>query len=115
MASPLMRPADQGRPAIVIALGGNALLRRSEPMTADVQRRNVKVAARAIAPLTVEIEAIRRLLESESVVICAGGGGIPTMRIRGGALEGRTQRFVAVGRVVRRCASCGADTVPTRW
>ena len=36
----------------------------------------------------VEIEAIRRLLESESVVICAGGGGIPTMRIRGGALEG---------------------------
>jgi carbamate kinase len=49
-----MRPADQGRPAIVIALGGNALLRRSEPMTADVQRRNVKVAARAIAPLTVE-------------------------------------------------------------
>jgi carbamate kinase len=54
MASPLMRPTDQGRPAIVIALGGNALLRRSEPMTADVQRRNVRVAARAIAPLTVQ-------------------------------------------------------------
>jgi len=54
MASPLMRPPDQGRPVIVIALGGNALLRRSEPMTADVQRRNVKVAARAIAPLTAE-------------------------------------------------------------
>jgi carbamate kinase len=212
MASPLMRPANQGRPAIVIALGGNALLRRSEPMTADVQRRNVRVAARAIAPLTVEhrvvvahgngpqvgllalqaesyrqvkpypldvlgaetqgmigymleqelrnvlprdatlatlltmievdagdpafsnptkfvgpvctreeadrraaelhwdfrqdggrwrrvvpspepkriveIDAIRRLLESESVVICAGGGGIPTMRTAGGALEG---------------------------
>jgi carbamate kinase len=36
---------------IVIALGGNALLRRGEPMTADVQRRNVVRAAQAIAPL----------------------------------------------------------------
>jgi carbamate kinase len=207
-----MRPADQGRPAIVVALGGNALLRRSEPMTAEAQRRNVKVAVRAIAPLTaehrvvvahgngpqvgllalqaesyhdvkpypldvlgaetqgmigymleqelrnvlprdaalatlltmievdagdpafsnptkfvgpvctreeadrraaelhwdfrqdggrwrrvvpspeprriVEIEAIKRLLESESVVICAGGGGIPTMRTGDGTLVG---------------------------
>ena len=39
---------------IVIALGGNALLRRSEPMTADRQRRNVVRAARAIAPLAGE-------------------------------------------------------------
>jgi len=36
---------------IVIALGGNALLRRSDPMTAEVQRRNVRTAAQAIAPL----------------------------------------------------------------
>jgi len=36
---------------IVIALGGNALLRRSDPMTTEVQRRNVRVAAEAIAPL----------------------------------------------------------------
>ncbi len=36
---------------IVIALGGNALLRRGEPMTADAQRRNVRAAARALAPL----------------------------------------------------------------
>ena len=39
---------------IVIALGGNALLRRSDPMTAEVQRRNVAKAARAIAPLAAE-------------------------------------------------------------
>ena len=208
MSAPLLGGDGWRRPTIVIALGGNALLRRSEPMTADVQRRNVTVAARAIAPLTaehrvvvahgngpqvgllalqaesytavepypldvlgaetqgmigymleqelrnvlppdatlatlltmievdpgdpafanptkfvgpvcgrdeaerraaemrwefrldgeswrrvvpspepkriVEIEAIRRLLESESVVICAGGGGIPTMRTPGG-------------------------------
>jgi carbamate kinase len=34
---------------VVVALGGNALLQRGEPMTADVQRGNVKTAARALA------------------------------------------------------------------
>ena len=36
---------------IVVALGGNALLKRGEPMTADVQRANVKIAAEALAPI----------------------------------------------------------------
>lgn len=36
---------------VVVALGGNALLRRGEAMTADVQGRNVRRAAEAIAPL----------------------------------------------------------------
>ncbi|WFN33975.1 carbamate kinase [Methanogenium sp. S4BF] len=36
---------------IVIALGGNALLRRGEPMTAAAQRGNVRTAAEAIAPV----------------------------------------------------------------
>jgi carbamate kinase len=36
---------------IVVALGGNALLRRGEPMTADNQRRNVRIAAKALAPV----------------------------------------------------------------
>ena len=36
---------------IVIALGGNALLRRGEPPTADNQRHNVEIAAEALAPL----------------------------------------------------------------
>ena len=36
---------------IVIALGGNALLRRSDPMTTEVQRKNVKIAAQAIGSL----------------------------------------------------------------
>ena len=43
---------------LVIALGGNALLRRSEPMTADVQRKNARVAATVIAPLTTEHELV---------------------------------------------------------
>jgi carbamate kinase len=49
---------------IVIALGGNALLRRSDPMTTEVQRRNVAIAARAIAPLAAE----------HSIVVVHGNG-----------------------------------------
>jgi carbamate kinase len=36
---------------VVVALGGNALLKRDEPMTAEVQRRNIRVAAQAMAPV----------------------------------------------------------------
>ena len=36
---------------ILVALGGNALLKRGEPMTADVQRANVRTAARSLAPV----------------------------------------------------------------
>ncbi|GHJ46851.1 carbamate kinase [Catellatospora sp. TT07R-123] len=36
---------------IVVALGGNALLRRGEPMTADAQRANVRAAAPMLAAL----------------------------------------------------------------
>jgi carbamate kinase len=36
---------------IVVALGGNALLRRGEPMTADAQRANVQIAAAALAEI----------------------------------------------------------------
>ena len=49
---------------IVIALGGNALLRRSDPMTTEIQRRNVKVAAAAIAPLAA----------GHSIVVVHGNG-----------------------------------------
>jgi carbamate kinase len=36
---------------IVVALGGNALLRRREPMTAEAQRSNVRRAVAALLPL----------------------------------------------------------------
>jgi carbamate kinase len=49
---------------IVIALGGNALLRRDDPMTTEVQRRNVKIAAEAIAPLAA----------GHSIVVVHGNG-----------------------------------------
>jgi carbamate kinase len=50
---------------VVIALGGNALLRRGERPTAETQRRNVKCAAAAIADV---VNAGHR------VVICHGNG-----------------------------------------
>jgi carbamate kinase len=49
---------------IVVALGGNALLKRGQPMTAEVQRANVRVAAEAIAPL----------VQAHQVVISHGNG-----------------------------------------
>ena len=49
---------------IVIALGGNALLRRGEPMTTEAQRRNIRIAAGAIAPLAA----------GHSVVVAHGNG-----------------------------------------
>ena len=49
---------------IVVALGGNALLRRGEPMTAANQRRNVAAAAEALAPL----------VEGNELVISHGNG-----------------------------------------
>jgi len=43
---------------ILVALGGNALLRRGEPMTVDVQRANVRTAARALAPVAREHQLV---------------------------------------------------------
>ncbi|RUV81211.1 MAG: carbamate kinase [Mesorhizobium sp.] len=50
---------------IVAALGGNALLRRGEPMTAENQRRNVRRAASVLAAL---------IGEGHSLVITHGNG-----------------------------------------
>jgi carbamate kinase len=49
---------------IVVALGGNALLKRGEPMTHDAQRANIQVAARALAPVA----------EKHQIVLAHGNG-----------------------------------------
>jgi carbamate kinase len=49
---------------IVVALGGNALLRRGEPMTAEAQRANVRIAAMALA----------RLYPDHQLVVTHGNG-----------------------------------------
>ncbi len=43
---------------ILVALGGNALLRRGEALTAENQRKNVRVAAEALAPLGREHQLV---------------------------------------------------------
>ena len=43
---------------IVVALGGNALLRHDEALTAENQRRNIRVAAKALAPIAREHDLI---------------------------------------------------------
>jgi carbamate kinase len=49
---------------VVVALGGNALLRRGEPADAETQRRNV----------TVAVEALAELAGSHELVITHGNG-----------------------------------------
>jgi carbamate kinase len=43
---------------VVVALGGNALLKRGEPMTAEVQRANIRTAAKALAPVAKEHQLV---------------------------------------------------------
>jgi carbamate kinase len=43
---------------ILVALGGNALLRRGEALTVENQRRNVRIAAEALAPLGREHQLV---------------------------------------------------------
>jgi carbamate kinase len=43
---------------VVVALGGNALLRRGEPLTAENQRLNARAACEALAPLARDHELV---------------------------------------------------------
>jgi carbamate kinase len=43
---------------VVVALGGNALLRRGEPLTAENQRANAQAACKALAPVALEHELV---------------------------------------------------------
>src|SRR5215211_4393656 len=43
---------------VVVALGGNALLRRGEALSADNQRRNAREACKALAPVALEHELV---------------------------------------------------------
>lgn len=49
---------------IVIALGGNALLKRTDPLTVQAQRGNVRVAAKALVPVS----------EAYNLVLAHGNG-----------------------------------------
>jgi carbamate kinase len=63
---------------IVVALGGNALLRRGQPMTADNQRDNVRIAAEQLAPVA----------EQHELVISHGNGPqVGLLALQGAAYE----------------------------
>ena len=43
---------------VVVALGGNALLRRGEPLEADVQRHNIEIAVKTISEIAKEYNVV---------------------------------------------------------
>jgi carbamate kinase len=49
---------DRDAMRFVIALGGNALLQRGQPMSAQVQRQNIRKAAEAIVPIAMSHQVI---------------------------------------------------------
>src|SRR3954467_15728429 len=101
---------------IVVALGGNALLRRGQAMTADQQRENIRVASEQLAPVAMDNELVishgngpqvgllalqgsaYKDVETYCVVVCAGGGGIPVMHTDEPVPAGR--RLVGVEAVI---------------
>lgn len=64
---------------VVAALGGNALLRRGQPLTAEAQRVNVKVAAKALAGI---IRAGHRL-----VITHGNGPQVGLLALQGAAYK----------------------------
>ena len=63
---------------VVVALGGNALLKRGEPMTAEVQRSNVRTAAQSLAPVA----------EKHQLVLSHGNGPqVGLLALQGAAYE----------------------------
>ena len=84
---------------IVIALGGNALIRRSDPMTTEVQRKNIEIAAQAIAPLAAE----------HSIVVVHGNGPqVGLLSLQADVVPRR--RAVPARRA--RCGHPGHDRLP---
>src|SRR5947209_11998826 len=63
---------------IVVALGGNALLQRGQPMTAQMQRQNIRTAAQQLAPIA----------DGNELVISHGNGPqVGLLALQGAAYE----------------------------
>ena len=74
---------------VVVALGGNALLKRGEPMTAEIQRANVRSAAPALAAVAKEHQLVLSHGNGPQVGLLAlqargvhRGRGVPARRPR---------------------------------
>jgi carbamate kinase len=64
---------------IVVALGGNALLRRGEPLSADSQIENIRHAAEALAPIA---------LKHDLVITHGNGPQVGLLALQGQAFKG---------------------------
>jgi carbamate kinase len=87
---------------IVAALGGNALIRRHEAGDVETQRRNVEIAAAALAPLAAEHELIVTHGNGPQIGLlamrAANGSGPPVpLDILGAESEGLIGYMVAQG------------------
>jgi len=63
---------------VVVALGGNALLQRGQPLTAENQRANARTACSALAPLA---------REHELVIAHGNGPQVGLLALQGSAYE----------------------------
>ena len=66
---------------IVVALGGNAMLRRGQAMTAEAQRENIAIAAAQLAPIaegagTIGLELGRMGEPPDAVLVPLGDGAL---------------------------------------
>lgn len=70
---------------VVVALGGNALLRRGEPLTLGAQRQNVRRAARVLAPLADAHELVVTHGNGPQVGLLAlQAAALTSVEVRGG-------------------------------
>ena len=83
------------KPTLVVALGGNALLKRGEPLEAEIQRQNIEQAARTIAGLT----------EQWRVVLVHGNGPQVGLDLRRAEIAHERE-----GLPLTPLANCVADT-----
>ena len=84
---------SRARPLVVAALGGNALLRRGEPMTPDNQRRNIEGAASALGRLARDCDLVVTHGDGPQVGLLAlrsetGDGGPDPLDLLGAEAEG---------------------------
>ena len=84
---------------LVMALGGTALIPAGQHGTAPQQWANAARIACAVADVIVEAPIIRHLLDTDTIVVAAGDGGVPLIR-DGGALapiDGVIDKFLSAG------------------
>jgi carbamate kinase len=71
----------------VIALGGNALLRRGEPMTAEHQRKNVRLACEQIARVIINNPRQESQEKNEFVLVHGNGPQVGLLALQGAAYD----------------------------